>query len=43
MMSRVYVYVLVYWRDQVGKIGESESLGREWWGEGRGYFDVPMW
>jgi hypothetical protein len=36
-MSRGYVYVLVCWCDRVGQIGESGSLGREGWGEGRGF------
>jgi hypothetical protein len=29
--------------DRAGQIGESGSLGREGWGEGRGYFEIPMW
>jgi hypothetical protein len=42
-MSRGYVYVHVCCCDQVGQIGESESLKRERWGEGRGYSEVPRW
>jgi hypothetical protein len=42
-MSRGYVYVLVCWCDRAGQIGESGSLGREGWGEGRGYSEVPRW
>jgi hypothetical protein len=42
-MSKGYVYVHVCWHDRVGQIGESGSLGRERWGEGRGYSEVPRW
>jgi hypothetical protein len=41
MMSRGYVYVHVYCCDRAGQLGESGSLGREGWGEGRGYSKVP--
>jgi hypothetical protein len=34
---------LYCWCDRVGQIGESGSLGREGWGEGRGYSKVPRW
>jgi hypothetical protein len=40
MMSRGYVYIHVCCCDQVEQIGESESLGREGWGEGHGYSEV---
>jgi hypothetical protein len=43
MMSRCYVYVHVCCCDRVGQLGESESLGREGWGDGHGYFNVPGW
>jgi hypothetical protein len=43
MMSRSYVYVHVCWCDRAGQLGESGSLERDEWGEGRGYFEVPMW
>jgi hypothetical protein len=45
MMSRGYVYVYVYvcCCDRAGQVGESGSLGRERWGEGYGYSDVPRW
>jgi hypothetical protein len=29
--------------DRAGQLGESGSLGREWWGEGHGYSEVPRW
>jgi hypothetical protein len=29
--------------DRVGQIGESGSLIREGWEEGRGYSEVPRW
>jgi hypothetical protein len=29
--------------DQVGQLGERDSLGREGWGEGCGYSEVPRW
>jgi hypothetical protein len=29
--------------DWVGQIGESRSLRREGWGEGRGYSEVLRW
>jgi hypothetical protein len=32
---------LYYGCDRAGQLGESGSLGREEWGEGRGYFEVP--
>jgi hypothetical protein len=43
MMSRGYVYVHVCCCDWAGQIRESGSLGREEWGEGRGYSEVPRW
>jgi hypothetical protein len=43
MMSRGYIYVLVYWRDRVGQIGESGTLRREGWGEGHSYTEVLRW
>jgi hypothetical protein len=42
-MSRGYIYVHIYWHVWVGKIGESGSLRREGWGEGRGYLEVLRW
>jgi hypothetical protein len=42
-MSRNYVYVHVCCCDWAGQIGESVSLGREGWGEGHGYSEVPRW
>jgi hypothetical protein len=29
--------------DRAGQLGESGSLRREGWGEGRGYFEVVRW
>jgi hypothetical protein len=29
--------------DWVGQIGKSGSLGREVWGEGCGYSEIPRW
>jgi hypothetical protein len=29
--------------DRTEQIGESGSLRREGWGEGRGYSEVPRW
>jgi hypothetical protein len=29
--------------DQAGQIGESGSLGRKVWGEGRGYSEILRW
>jgi hypothetical protein len=43
MMSRGYVYLLVCWRDRAGQLGDSGALGREGWGEGHGYSEVPRW
>jgi hypothetical protein len=34
---------MYYVCDQAGQLGERGSLGREGWGEGRGYSDVLMW
>jgi hypothetical protein len=41
MMSRGYVYVHVCCFDRAGQSGESGSLRREGWGDGRGYSDAP--
>jgi hypothetical protein len=43
MMSRGYIYAHVCCCDWVGQIGESGSLGREGWGEGRGYSNFSRW
>jgi hypothetical protein len=40
-MSRDFVYVHACCCDRAGQIGESGSLRREGWGEGRGYSEVP--
>jgi hypothetical protein len=29
--------------DWAGQLSERDSLRREWWGEGRDYFEVPRW
>jgi hypothetical protein len=34
---------MYYGCDRVGQIGESGSLRRKGWGEGRGYSEVPRW
>jgi hypothetical protein len=34
---------LHYECDRAGQLGESGSLRREGWGEGRGYSKVPKW
>jgi hypothetical protein len=38
----VYVHVLCG-GDRAGQLGERGLLGREGWGEGRGYSEVPRW
>jgi hypothetical protein len=43
MMSIGYIYVHVCCCDRVGQIEESGSLGREGWGEGHDYSEVPRW
>jgi hypothetical protein len=40
MSSDLYLCCCCYC-DQAGQIGESVALGRERWGEGRGYSEVP--
>jgi hypothetical protein len=43
MMSRDYIYTDVCYCDQAGQLGESGTLGREGWGEGREYSEVQKW
>jgi hypothetical protein len=43
MMSRGFVYVHVCGCDRAGQLGESGSLERKGWGEGRGYSEDPRW
>jgi hypothetical protein len=35
--------VMYCYCDRAGQLGESDSLGREGRGEGRGYFEVSRW
>jgi hypothetical protein len=43
MLSSGFIYIHVCCCDRAGQIGKNGSLGREGWGEGRDYSEVPRW